>query len=203
MTYFRNQNKLLMAIGMRQLANDFRKCLLLLDVNVAFTSRLVKTVFLCLSLAASLPGITVLAPCDRTIAEASLLKNFIAVKTLPFYPSSSIASKRTGIAVARICVAPNSQVVTTMEIVRAPDKAIGNSVKEAIRRWRFGPFFDMADSSHFYSYVSKVTFYFVEKNGKWLVLSPDQDFYIGPDFGRDEHQIPPLETNVRHSKTKE
>jgi hypothetical protein len=128
-------------------------------------------------------------PCDRTIAEAALRNTFATKVVDPTYPKEAIISKLTGITVAEICVPAGAKVAASIRIVTAPSDAIGRSVKEALTGWRFGPMSAMGDPSHLYSYASKVIYYFVEQDGRWMVLSPTDSFYVGPRFALKQEQL--------------
>jgi hypothetical protein len=135
-----------------------------------------------------------LPPCDRTIAEAGLRQKLVTYVVPPVYPQPSIRAKHTGIVVAAVCVGPNSRSATSLKILTAPDQAMANSVQQAIANWKFGALWRSGAEGprHFVSYASKITYYFVEQGGRWLVHSPMDSFFVGPRFALDQQGSHPF-----------
>lgn len=94
--------------------------------------------------------------------------------SLPTYPASSLRSGREGVAVASIVAGRDGQV-ETIELLQAPDEAIGRAVEEALEQWTFTP--GRAPLGDGGSLVdvrieSRLTFYFRIVDGTGVVLSP-------------------------------
>lgn len=121
-------------------------------------------------------------PCDRTIAEEGLRKTFATKIVHPTYPKDAILAKVTGVAVAELCVPAGSKGAPIIRIATAPSAAIAKSLEQALSQWRFGPMWRQGAPSEFLSYASKVIYYFVQRDGQWVVLSSDDSFYVGPKF---------------------
>jgi hypothetical protein len=123
-----------------------------------------------------------LRPCDRVTNERGFRQAFTVSVVEPIYPEESIRAQHSGIAIARICVAAGSTSVTSIEVVAAPDEAIARSMKTALQQWRFA-LVDRRDGRQTpFSAGTKVTYYFTEQAGRWVVLNPMNSFYLGPRF---------------------
>jgi len=116
----------------------------------------------------------------------------------PAYPRGAIRANITGLVVAEICVPPGARSASTIWIMTAPDKALADAARDAIRRWRFAPVTKMGDPSAPLSYAAKITWYFVRQGNEWRVLSPADSFYVGSEFAMrqqekhySDHPAPP------------
>jgi hypothetical protein len=128
-------------------------------------------------------------PCDRRIAEESLRKTFATRVVHPTYPQEAIRAKVTGVVVAQVCVPAGSKEIASIRISTAPSPDLAKAVEQALAQWRFGPMWRPGNPSEVLSYSSKVVYYFVEKDGQWLVLSPGDSFYVGPKFARRQQAM--------------
>ena len=104
---------------------------------------------------------------------------------LPIYPESSLSEGQEGVAVASI-VADRDGLVEAIELLEAPDEAIGRAVQEALEQWTFHPGSTPAEAFHPPSEVpehergtrvdvrvrSRMTFYFRILSGGGVVLNP-------------------------------
>lgn len=141
--------------------------------------------YLCIALALA-PGDSVLAhrtpPCERVISERMLRKSVVSMVE-PIYPNQSIRDKHQGVAIAMVCITPGSNQATSINIVMSPDRAIAEAMKTALSRWRFSPVFDRRDEREIpFSAGAKITYYFANQEGRWVVLDPMRSFYLGPTF---------------------
>lgn len=129
-----------------------------------------------------------LSPCNRVADEMAFRKQFISSAIDPVYPESSIRAKHTGLAVARICIGAGSTRVTSIEVVTAPDAAIATAMRKAIEQWRFVPAIDHQNGRETpYDHATKITYYFAEQRGRWVILNPADLFYVGPQFARAQY----------------
>ena len=104
---------------------------------------------------------------------------------LPIYPESSLREGKEGVAVAAI-VADRDGRVEDVELLEAPDEAIGRAVQEALVQWTFHPGRVPAEAFHppgdalvddrgtrvNARIASRMTFYFRILNGGGVVLNP-------------------------------
>ena len=104
---------------------------------------------------------------------------------VPIYPESSLRKGEEGVAVASI-VADRDGRVEVVELLEAPDEAIGRAVQEALEQWTFYPGRAPAEAFHPPGGVperergtrvnvrirSRMTFYFRILSGGGAVLNP-------------------------------
>ncbi len=89
----------------------------------------------------------------------------------PEYPAEAIAKQRSGVTVASIAVGEDGQTAS-VDILEAPDAAIGTAVRQALSKWAFIPLPQAVRQS-------TLTFYFQISSGRGRVLNP-QDMPGGP-----------------------
>ncbi len=102
------------------------------------------------------------------------LRRMALTSVTPTYPASSVKAGLSGIAVADLVTAPAGDV-QSVEILEAPDPAIGEAVRAALGQWKF-PAMPRPMQA-------KMTFYFRIEQGKGRVVSP-QDIPGGPRIER-------------------
>jgi len=132
-------------------------------------------------------------PCDRTIAgsmaEAYFRRNMATKIVHPVYPKEAVAARVTGLVVADVCVAAGSDKATVIRVLTAPNAVIGEAVRSAISQWRFRLNWWASDPERPHAFASKVVYYFVERDGQFLVLKPDDEFYVGPEFALKQQSV--------------
>jgi hypothetical protein len=102
------------------------------------------------------------------------LRGIATTAPVPTYPSSSVAKKVTGVAVAAILL-DRSGHLQSLNVVQAPDDAIGQSVHDAVTRWVF--------RSVGVPMKGKLFFYFTIRKGSASVSSPAE---MNPAIGHHE-----------------
>lgn len=108
------------------------------------------------------------------VAELNLRNRVIAMEQ-PIFPPEAVAQGKGGVAVAEIEV-DESGSVDRVTIVESPAPSIEESVKRAVRLWRFQPFEIFGKPARF---TSKLTFYFVLRDGEARVYAPRDAPYVG------------------------
>jgi len=107
------------------------------------------------------------------VNELSLRKAALT-RLIPPLPVSFNQDCKQGVAVATVWVDPSGNV-SDVRIETSPSKAIGESMLDALRRWRFLSGQDMNEAT---GYMGKITYYFLEQNNHPQVLDPfSQNFY--------------------------
>jgi hypothetical protein len=108
------------------------------------------------------------------------IRMFAETTVLPRYPMSAIRQHLTGVAVARVVLGQTRRLYS-VDILEAPSPAIGLAVREALAQWRFGsPEAESQDLQLRALGISgkllagKVTFYFFESNGRYIVAGPKE-----------------------------
>ena len=101
------------------------------------------------------------------------LRQRIAVGPVPAYPAESLKAAVTGVVVAEAFFAADGRF-ETIEILESPDTHTAASVRTAVKGWALtsgatGPRGEPAPALR-----GKLTFYFRIRDGKGLVLNPDQ-----------------------------
>lgn len=99
-------------------------------------------------------------PCDRTIAESELRKNFVQSQVKPRYPPASLAKQEQGLVVVQVCVQPAGKP-PIFDIATAPNQNFAKEVLAALRNWKFAPMWLKNRPDVHLAYASKLTFYFV------------------------------------------
>lgn len=89
----------------------------------------------------------------------------------PDYPPASLAKKTGGVAVVSLRVGFDGRV-EQLDVVEAPDSAIGAAVRNAVQRWTFRPA-TVGTAPEPWKVRGKLTFYFVPE-GKGRVVSPEE-----------------------------
>ena len=102
------------------------------------------------------------------------LRSMVLTPVLPSYPAGSVQAGASGVAVAEI-VATATGGVQSVEILEAPDAAIGQAVRAALNQWTF--------PASSFAKQAKITFYFTIEKGRGRVLHP-QDMPGGPAIER-------------------
>jgi hypothetical protein len=104
--------------------------------------------------------------------QESTIRREATQKRLPIYPPASLARKASGVAVAAIASAPDGRVVT-VDILEAPDDAIGEAMRAALLEWRIPPM-TVVGRPEQYGVRGKITFYFRVVSGRGQVLNPEE-----------------------------
>jgi hypothetical protein len=91
------------------------------------------------------------------------LRELATSTPVPEYPASSLASKVSGVVVAAAAFGSDGRP-HTIEILESPDAHTAAAAREAVSRWT-------VPGAHI---TGKVTFYFQVRNGKGVVLAPEQ-----------------------------
>lgn len=124
----------------------------------------------------SIALMVLLAPCLSASAMAqvrmaeSSVRRVATAKVVPTYPPSSIKAGATGVAVASI-VSDLTGAVTTVDILEAPDSAIAEAVRAALKQWKVPPVTVMGRQERM-GVTGKVTYYFRIVDGRGRVLDP-------------------------------
>ena len=97
----------------------------------------------------------------------------MAVHTvLPTYPKPSLQARREGVVVAQVLVGPDGKM-RTVDVLQAPHEEIGRATRDALMQWTFRTTLRTPDGKPT-NIRSKLIFYFTIKDGKGLVLTPQQ-----------------------------
>jgi TonB family protein len=100
----------------------------------------------------------------------------------PVYPSDASRLGVQGLAVAEVHVATDGSV-SSVKCLAAPGDQIREAMSRALTRWRFKPLKDEHTGIPA-PYRGKLTYYFVKRDGQWVVLDPSESFFVGPAFAR-------------------
>lgn len=104
-----------------------------------------------------------------TVPEKTL-RQFAKTVVMPEYPDASQRNGIQGVAIAEVNI-DEEGAVKKVEILEAPNEAIGNAVVMAIKKWKFErPVDDSTGKAVRLS--GKLTFYFVIENGRGIVKNP-------------------------------
>jgi len=120
----------------------------------------------------ALLGVTAASAMQYKVATVpeKTLRQFAKVVVMPVYPDASRRSGAQGVAVAELKI-DEEGTVQKVQILEAPDDAIGNAVVMALKSWKFQrPVDDSTGKAVRLS--GKLTFYFVIENGKGIVRNP-------------------------------
>jgi TonB family protein len=104
------------------------------------------------------------------------IRRFATITVLPTFPDDALRAKESGVAVASIEVDVNGRI-SRLEVVEAPSPSIKASVTQAVQKWQFDPTYTGGRPTRL---LGKLTFYFVIRGGKGLVLNPSEAGYVGP-----------------------
>lgn len=106
-----------------------------------------------------------------TMPEA-VFRRIATTTVAPSYPTSSMARGAEGVVVVRVRAGLDNRV-ERVDVLQSPDADIAESVRSALMQWTVartsetgGPVRNAAES--------KVTFYFQIRNGKGVVLNPNE-----------------------------
>lgn len=104
------------------------------------------------------------------VDEAGVRKS-ASKKPLPVFPESSRKRRSQGVAVVRL-VYDGAGVVVNVELLEAPDSAIGEAIVDAVRQWKFKP---SSIRGRPVNIRGKLTFYCViDQKGIGRVQNPKQ-----------------------------
>ena len=108
-----------------------------------------------------------------SVKVSELILRKMAIRSItPHYPSTSVKTRKTGVAVAKVQIDQNGKV-KTITVVQAPDAAISEEVRAAVRQWTFNIPNDMhLDDKTGRLLSSTLTFYFKISGSTSLVLEP-------------------------------
>ena len=104
----------------------------------------------------------------RSRGSEAQLRSRVVQAVMPVFPAASLASGAAGVAVAQIETTLDGRV-DIVNIMQAPDVAIGQSVKAALLQWRFEPLLIEGQLSKMHG---KLTFYFLVNGSEALVRNP-------------------------------
>ena len=110
----------------------------------------------------------------RKISESGLRR--LANKVvLPEFPQDAIRARKAGVAVAALDIDERG-VVVKVETLEAPSPSIGAALSRALSHWSFTP--PMAEGAPM-KMQGKLTFYFLFRDGRPVVLNPDEAPFVG------------------------
>lgn len=102
-----------------------------------------------------------------SVHETTLRKKGIKM-VIPKYPKEAIKANASGVAVSEITISEDGTVID-VKILESPHKSINASMIEALKQWKFNPFYLKGKPQ---KVSGKITFYFVLENKKAKVESP-------------------------------
>jgi rhodanese-related sulfurtransferase len=105
------------------------------------------------------------------LAGESTLRTIATNRPLPRFPAPSLAGGAQGVAVAYVEYRPDG-TMEHVDVLEAPDAAIGAAVQSALGKWRITP--TPSDAGRPRHYEGRITFYFRIVKGRGLVLNPEQ-----------------------------
>jgi rhodanese-related sulfurtransferase len=91
---------------------------------------------------------------------------------MPVYPQSLVQKRTAGVAVATVRLNLDG-TMERVDVLEAPDPQIAAAVTSALNKW-IVPETKVVGSTERFQTVGKLTFYFLIKNGKGVVLNPDE-----------------------------
>lgn len=94
-------------------------------------------------------------------------RRIATTRPLPQYPVDAVASGITGVVVVEATAGPGRNV-EAVDVLESPDDAVSAATRAAVSRWTFPP---VQTPSRL---RAKLTFYFQIRNGKGVVLNPEQ-----------------------------
>lgn len=101
------------------------------------------------------------------VHETTLRRKTIK-SVVPKYPKEAIKASASGVAVSEITISEDGYVID-VKILESPHKSINASMVEALKQWKFNPFYL---NGKLQKVSGKITFYFVLENNKAKVESP-------------------------------
>ena len=128
-------------------------------------------------------------PTDASEVSPELFAGLATAVVMPIYPQESIRNGSSGVAVALVAL-DSAGRVRWVEVLEAPDAAIGNSVRSALAQWVFQPP-RVEDSNTSLEVRGRVILYFVVDDGKRVVLTAEQAGARRAANGRLRRGTPP------------
>jgi rhodanese-related sulfurtransferase len=92
-------------------------------------------------------------------------------RVMPTFPTTSLTAGAQGVAVAYVTSSPDG-TMARVDVLEAPDAAIGTSVQTALMKWRITALTPGARGPRHYE--GRITFYFKILKGHGSVLNPEQ-----------------------------
>lgn len=127
----------------------------------------------CLSVAFVAPLTSTQSAAPRPLSlQESRLREIATTRVMPEYPASSVARGAEGVAVALVSTGSDDRI-THVDVLQSPDADTGNAVRTALRQWVV-PVAPEPGSTVRRAVQGTMTFYFQIRNGKGVVLNPDQ-----------------------------
>jgi hypothetical protein len=115
------------------------------------------------------------AASDIGLTTESSLRSLASRIVKPLYPPDDIRARRTGVAVAELDVDQHGRIAR-VTILEAPSTAIADAMTAALKQWEFGA---LAAAPRASGLRSRITFYFIVRNGVGLVQNPAEAGYLG------------------------
>jgi rhodanese-related sulfurtransferase len=100
------------------------------------------------------------------------LRSRAKASPMPAYPRESLAEKISGVAVAAVLFGVDGKLAS-IDILEAPDEHMAAAVRDAVERWNV-PGAQVMGRDERSPIQGKLTFYFQVRNGKGVVLDPDE-----------------------------
>lgn len=110
------------------------------------------------------------APKIVKFAEPTL-RSMTLSTPMPQYPRSSLLASVSGVAVAGVVVGADGHV-ERVDILQAPDAAIGAALRDALLTWTFRPLPAAPGSNERLRMQGKLVFYFTIVAGKGVITTP-------------------------------
>lgn len=125
---------------------------------------------------AAAPGTSGTTPSLKPPAVARLdgraLRGSATHVVMPQFPSSALATGTSGVCVVEVVIGI-SGAMERVTILQAPSGQIGDEVRRALEQWTFKPVI-LDGRSERAKATGKMAFYFVIRNGKGTVHTPEQ-----------------------------
>ena len=147
----------------------------------------------------------VLAGSTTTTSER-ILRTMKISGDLPSFPSDAFRSCSFGVAVASVQLDPKGKV-SSIQMLQSPAPSISKSISQTLSNWRFKPYFLKNGQQVVFSGL--LTFYFEPKDGRPVVLNPNETGYVGhwplmqSRTGRSECAKPTFGGSKQSTKTRE
>lgn len=111
----------------------------------------------------------------RAQPPESYLRMHALTQPLPSYPQDALRQHKEGVSVAQLEIDKFGRV-ERVSVLQAPSSSIKESLAKTLVQWHFDP---ISVRGQTFAAIGKLTFYFVIKNSKGLVLNPNEAPYIG------------------------